>query len=342
MMRPTVEAPSQPGTDLVRLMGAYSSDIRWEAYASAPIAWGRTILILGGIAQGTFVAGVIWGALLMQHIASTFVNLLPFVFATALVVINISVARMARPYYMRRHLSSVASDPRSPIIYLRSFLVDDETTAEELHVGLSWGYKWSLEEELCGQLASLAPVICIGRPGDRLPPGRAVRIYVNDGVWQDFVGELIELAGAIIIRPGTSRGLSWELSRVARPDLVQKLTLLSVDRRGQPLDKAAHRIFADSIATLLGRQLPPKAWHTWFFMFDVAPRMIAIDAKVPPPSRADFRRAIGELKSFLKSRLAHRAVTHSVFRWRDQEMPILQWFFPMIVTAILLAIIFAR
>jgi hypothetical protein len=125
----------------------------------------------------------------------------PMIFLTLLVLLA------AVPIYKRaqRHLvpladSTMKSDTRRPIIFLRSFSQDSDMSSEE--------------EGLRNALKSFGPFVAIGNPKDELPPLGASRLYVTDAEWQDRVKALIGDASLVVVVAGSTPGLAWEISQV--------------------------------------------------------------------------------------------------------------------------------
>ena len=103
------------------------------------------------------------------------------------------------------------TDPRRPIVYLRSFR-DDEIAAK-----FAPQPKVATEEEmLTTVLAEIGPVIAIGRPGEPSPQIGAARFYVEDDRWQRRVNELVCTAQLVVARAGDTQGLRWELEQVVQ------------------------------------------------------------------------------------------------------------------------------
>jgi len=118
------------------------------------------------------------------------------------------------------------TDPRPPVVYLRSFR-DDRDTGVQSPTQLG---QFSVaipnpteEQDLARVLGAVGPVLAIGNPTERLPVLGAARIYVANDRWQDVVHQLIAAARMIVLRSGQTPGLAWEVARVARkvpPDRV--------------------------------------------------------------------------------------------------------------------------
>ncbi|MFC5457306.1 hypothetical protein [Prosthecobacter fluviatilis] len=80
------------------------------------------------------------------------------------------------------------------------------------------------EEQLLGGLSRTMPVVAIGKPGDRLPTLGAQRSYVSDDEWQEAVLHALAKASLVIIQPGISKHIFWEIDRSL--ELVAKERIL--------------------------------------------------------------------------------------------------------------------
>jgi hypothetical protein len=128
---------------------------------------------------------------------------------------------------------TLAVDRRAPVLYLRSFAVDDE-----LHVEVNWYARLlnrlrytdavSPEQELAWTLARVGPVLAIGRPGERWPPLGATRIQVVGNDWQQTVRRRIEEAAVVCVRAGNTAGLLWELEQVTAPSVRGRTLIVSL------------------------------------------------------------------------------------------------------------------
>jgi hypothetical protein len=114
----------------------------------------------------------------------------------------------------------LASDPRPPVVYLRSFEADSE-----IHLSpdgfwnklakSSFGYAvtFSPEQELAEVLNRVGPVIAIGKPGEPLPELGAARLYVGDADWKAKVIDMMAQSRLVIIRAGSTSNLQWEIEQ---------------------------------------------------------------------------------------------------------------------------------
>jgi hypothetical protein len=111
---------------------------------------------------------------------------------------------------------ALASDPRPPVLYLRSFGVDNQFLvasggrAARLKSHLNYAASVSPEQEMAFILERVGPVVAIGKPGERLPELGAARLYVGDDEWREVVGNFINDAALVVIRAGETANLWWE------------------------------------------------------------------------------------------------------------------------------------
>lgn len=162
--------------------------------------------------------------------------------------------------YGSRHLQPSASellatDPRPPVLYLRSF--SNETTVGDEELAISR----ALEE--------LGPFVAIGRPGERLPQLGAARMYLTDDSWQGEVQSLMARARFVIVAAGDTPGLGWEISQCAKIDDPRKLIFLV------PNDEQSYSGFR-KIAAANGLRLPnfPAKEHRKFATSRLAAMLI--------------------------------------------------------------------
>ncbi|MEO0604041.1 MAG: hypothetical protein AAF211_21570 [Myxococcota bacterium] len=148
-------------------------------------------------------------------------------------------------------------DGRRPMVFLRSFEQDDVELARTasdpvLRVVAGVGEPRTLDELLLEQATPYGPVIAIGDPRDPIPPLGAARIFVEDegSGWQDVVRGLVARARLVVLCPGESEGVQWELAHlrslpdpppvvfVANPELDPTLNarLFAALRPDHPVD----------------------------------------------------------------------------------------------------------
>lgn len=165
-------------------------------------------------------------------------------------------------YYARRisapSLSTVLSeDQRSPVLYLRPFEQEDEIFTgvstdqlRELEIPVrnprAFRHGVTVEEYFAVAIRRLVgPFIALGDPQDSIPPGGAARDYMDDESWRQKFRELAARSAFIIMRPGDSDNLRWELVYIRDAGLCPKLMIVI-----PPLRRLLDRIGGDRIGML--------------------------------------------------------------------------------------------
>lgn len=110
-----------------------------------------------------------------------------------------------------------ARDPRPPIVLLRSF--QDELSAEH-------GFSYErLEQTIERALAVYGPCVAAGTPG-RLAEGPFGRKYFGDEDWKEGLGEYLEEATLLVMIPGWTEGLKWEVEAIRQRGYLHKLLII--------------------------------------------------------------------------------------------------------------------
>jgi phosphate/sulfate permease len=114
----------------------------------------------------------------------------------------------------------LASDPRPPVVYMRSFEADSEIRlrsdrfwSKAATILFGYAVTFSPEQELAEILNRVGPVIAIGRPGELLPELGAARLYVDDADWRAKVIDMMTRSRLVIIRAGSTPNLAWEIDQ---------------------------------------------------------------------------------------------------------------------------------
>ena len=163
------------------------------------------------------------------------------------------LAHLGKQYQARGRARALELDPRAPVVYLRPFSTDESLRAvfrRALGQGV-WPRFGSFEEQLSQVLEAVGPLVAIGAPGEALPTPGAVRRYASGTDWKSVVESWLASARLVILRPGFSEGLWWELREaVARSDPGKLLILILQMRRRE------YQRFAQLVHTELGKSLP--------------------------------------------------------------------------------------
>jgi hypothetical protein len=127
-----------------------------------------------------------------------------------------------------------ATDPRRPVLFLRSFRDDAVILPPPPKPGLAYRLfnyaerNTTLDELLLEEGTSLGPVVALGNPTDPVPPYGAARVYfhLHNNDWQKMIADLMEQAVAIVICVDNSEGLWWEIKHVAEQEHLGKTLFL--------------------------------------------------------------------------------------------------------------------
>jgi len=149
-----------------------------------------------------------------------------------------------------------SADPRPPVLYLRSFQ-DDVTTAvpvslppRSLH-NLAWSIAWTTEEEqLVKVLRAIGPVVAVGKPGEKLPELGASRAYVSNEDWRHYVTCLMKEAVLVVLRPGQTPSVWWEISEAVKRVYPERLLF------ALPFDRVQYDAFRQELHGRCGVLLP--------------------------------------------------------------------------------------
>jgi TM2 domain-containing membrane protein YozV len=141
-------------------------------------------------------------------------------------------------YEARTAKEALASDPRPPVVYLRSFGVDNQFLVTSSGRGarlkshLNYAASVSPEQEMAFILERIGPVVAIGKPGERLPELGAARLYVGDDEWRDVVGNFINDAALVVIRAGETANLWWETREALTRRSPERVIILALGPSG--------------------------------------------------------------------------------------------------------------
>jgi hypothetical protein len=164
---------------------------------------------------------------------------------------------------------ALEADLRPHVLLLRSFSDDHSMVANS---DPTLAYEWvfggtrirSFEEALAAKLAAYGPVIAIGRPGEKVAPLGAARLWVPDDSWQARVEELLRSCRFAVLILGEidgEYGLAWEVGRLVSMAQPEKVVLVVppvnewvVKRRWQ----VHHRISGERIPPYMGGEVAAR------------------------------------------------------------------------------------
>lgn len=199
--------------------------------------------------------------------------------AGALYQVSRAVSTRGRQLRASTATAVMTRDPRPPILYFRPF-GDDKFSYFSLN--------FTFEEILATVFHDAGPVVAIGRPDESLPPMGAARMWVGNEHWQTAVTSLLERAGVVIIRPGVTPGVLWEVREAIRlvpPErLVIALPTPGRAKNGDPQRQETYARFREVAGGVFPVPLPESIEKAAFLTFraDWTPEL---SAAVDPQSQ---------------------------------------------------------
>jgi hypothetical protein len=204
---------------------------------------------------------------------------------------------------------------RRPVLYLRSFALDEETarpSAGELLLGMT--PTASAEQMLAKVLNRYkGPVIAIGLPGEKLPGLGAARFYANHDVWHQKVADAAHVSQLVVWTTGTTEGLRWEISHLLKSVPPSKLIVWAHPQLLRAGKAEREREWSEFLAKLGGafpKKLPEPLGKTRFIWFkdDWEPVPVAPRWGFPGVLFRPFRDAQSvALKQLLREKAAYEA-----------------------------------
>ena len=210
------------------------------------LAAGVAVLVLG-------VAGVVWGLRELVFLPSlTHLRLADWLRIEprrlAMVIAGAgAVAALAGSALLRRGRARCRADAtrlrqldgRAPVLYLRSFEDDDLELPSVLSPRRPFTEQFTLrtadpfEEAIAWELSTYGPVTAVGRPGQGLASLGAAREHLANDSWQEGVLDRMLEARSIVIVPGLTSGLQWEVATAVTAGHLDKtvFVLPPVDRQ---------------------------------------------------------------------------------------------------------------
>jgi hypothetical protein len=148
--------------------------------------------------------------------------------------VGIALRRLERR--LGAQLPAVPPDTGGHVLYLRPFRTEGraqfQLPSRRADATGQGSRRWvPLDEFLVrGAGERLGPVIALGNPTEFLPPGGATRVYLSDDRWQEELAGLADRAALIVMQPGRTRSMRWELEHVVGAGLHGKFFVLTPPR----------------------------------------------------------------------------------------------------------------
>ena len=161
--------------------------------------------------------------------------LLALVATVALLLISAGLRNTSRWVSRQSYERQVGRDLRPPILFLRAFKDDQSRLPQSgiLHrlLRAELGAR-RLDHILVEEFSRFGPVVALGRPGERMRPFGAARVYVEHSDWQAKVLELTAKAAHIVLVADDSAGIAWEIDTMLDPVLRAKTIFLATEPLG--------------------------------------------------------------------------------------------------------------
>lgn len=143
----------------------------------------------------------------------------------------------------------LAVDSRPPVLFLRSFLDDEQISYQRSNRSL-WDF--SLEARLTEHFSGTGPFIAVGSPKDKTPTIGAARAHLADEEWQYTVLDWMDRSALIVVVAGVTGWINWELKKVIERGHTGKLIIIfpQLTNLRRIKDKALRRRSANAAARL--------------------------------------------------------------------------------------------
>lgn len=188
-------------------------------------------------------------------------------------------------------LQSSGTPERMLFLYLRPFELDARSVMQMM-VGASCGVLaylsllegfWvplsflpliiniSKEQSFQDALAPLGDFIACGSPGERLRPVGASRVYVK-GDWKQEITEYMVRARLVIVRPGNSPSIRWEVCQVLKRVPPERILFYLRFRGWGRRKERAYEVLRAAVRAHLHAELPERPGKARYLTFDAAGR----------------------------------------------------------------------
>ncbi len=125
----------------------------------------------------------------------------------------------------------------------------------------------SKEQDFRDALAPLGNLVAFGRPGERLQPVGASRLHLEDG-WQREITRYMARARLVIVRPGGSPSIRWEVGQVLRTVPPERILFYLRFRGWGKKKERDYEDFRSCVRAHLGVELPERLGRARCLVFD--------------------------------------------------------------------------
>lgn len=140
----------------------------------------------------------------------------------------------------------------------------------------------SKEQGFYYALAPLGEFIACGRPGEKLQPVGAARVYVR-GDWKQEITEYMARARLVIVRPGSTPSIQWEVHRALKTVPLQRILFYLRFRGRGERKQREYEEFRDCVRPHLPAKLPERLGRAQYLIFDASGRPYLLREANRPP-----------------------------------------------------------
>ena len=250
---------------------------------SRDAAIGRTLKIIGTLLIAVGIAWPIFGRLAAIDAPFLILN-----WHVAAIPLGLFLLYRGKQYVARSRPAELIHDTRPLVLYLRPFKKDASTVARVLpgiaNPALLLSTFSTFEEQLADAIQPIGPLVALAHPRAALPKPGASRFHATDDEWRNLVIELLGKARLVVLRPGESEALLWEIGKAFEVLNPGQLLLLFHETNKKEYDAFSH-----SLKKSLVVSLPEFAGREAFVAFgdDWKPRLLLL--KAPYLRRSNYK-----------------------------------------------------
>ena len=172
-------------------------------------------------------------------------------------------------------------------LYLRPFELDARSSMQLmvgasagvfLYLGLLQELLWAAafvplivnvnkEQNFQDAFTSLGRFIAFGKPHEWLRPLGASRVYAGTG-WKREIKQLMSQARVVIVRPGESKSIRWEIRQVRRLVPPERIVFYLKFRGRKKRRQQAYQSFRDHLESKYRTKLPEQLGSARFLIFN--------------------------------------------------------------------------
>jgi hypothetical protein len=247
-------------------------------YVGIRFVFGKPLQVLGRIiwVSSGLISIVMVGGFVMKPLFRTLNVIFYLIFVLILYFLGKFIFSIGKKLSAHNAEHIMSKDERNPVLYLRSFIDDqnldsyvDEnnfngdsfSSLDRFTFGSSFRLPFikfsnkTTEEEIAEGLHWVGPCIAAGIPGERLPSGLGMaRFYMEEDNWEKEIKELMLKAELVLMRAGTTKSFIRELEMAV--EFVNPRRLLILLPTGFETIKTNEKSFIEIANEVLPKDFP--------------------------------------------------------------------------------------